>query len=234
MTDLPTAPQHFTLTSDDSPMRLLLACLLLLATSSAQAGTIIQTHAFHYAPHGSMVPGFNQLDPSLAPLNAVEFDVTATGSQSYTVMNETTGPLTVTLSGDLVLSTDAGMTSSHFATPVSLNPFQAVSVTESIAFSNSLQVLGSPSLTAQYVGAGLFLPSAMFQTASLGVDTSSASVSPDSSGPVVDGIETVKFFFGPTFPAPEPMGLVMFGIGIVATAGARYYGSRVGSRGPRW
>jgi hypothetical protein len=210
------------LASDDPSMRPVLACLLLAAASSAQAGTIIQTHPFHYAPHGSMVPGFNQLDSSLAPLNAVEFDVTATGSQSFSVMNETSGPLTVTLSGDMIFSTDAGTTLSHFATPLALNPFQAVSVTESLPFSNSLQLLGSPSLTAQYVGTGQFFPGGMFQTASLGVDSSSANVTPDSSGPVIDGTETVKFFFGPTFPAPEPPGLVMLALGLLAVAGVRY------------
>jgi hypothetical protein len=203
-------------------MRLLLVCLLLALTSSSRAGTIIQTHPFHYAPHGSIVQGFNQLDPSQVPLNGVEFDVTATGSQSYTVTNETTSPLTVTLSGDMILSTDAGMISSHFATPVSLNPFQAVSVTESLAFSNSLQLLGSPSLTARYVGTGLFLPGGMFQTSSLAVDSNFASVTPDSSGPVIDGTETVKFFFGTTFPVPEPPGFVMLAVGVLAVAGVRY------------
>jgi hypothetical protein len=206
-------------------MRLMLASVLLLATSFSQAGTITQTQSFHFAPHGSMVPAFSQLDPSLAPLNAVEFDVTATGSQSYTVMNETTSSLTVTVSGEIILTTDTGMTSSPFATPVLLSPLQAVSVTESLSYSDVLQLPGSPSLTSQYVGTGQFLPAATFQTASLGVSSSFASVSADKSGPVIDGTETVKFFFGPTFPTPEPSGLLMFAVGLLAVAGARYAAS---------
>jgi hypothetical protein len=98
-----------------------------------------------------------------------------------------------------------------------------VSVTESLAYSNVLQLPGSSSLTAQYVGTGQFLPAAAFQTASLGVNSSFASVSADPSGPVIDGTETVKFFFGPTFPAPEPPGFVILALGVLAIAGVGYH-----------
>jgi hypothetical protein len=200
-------------------MRCLPAVLLLIIALPAGAGTITQTRSFEQQGAAVVAIGFNRLDPSLGPLNGIEFDVNVTGSVEFDV-EDTGPPVTVTFSGLVFITTDAGGTTGHFSMPLSFSPAIGTSVVESVSYSGSLIVAASPSLTAQYVGNGQF-------AAQIGTD-GSATADP-SSGIVItkpshdqsgSGTETITYFFGSTpVPMPEPPALAMLGIGLITVAG---------------
>jgi hypothetical protein len=196
---------------------------------SRRAGTITQISRINLQSHGGGYDTFNQLDPSLAPLNGVEFDATITGTRLFSVTNLTPMSLNITATVQMVLRTDAGVTSTHFLMPLSIpgNPITGggtIGGSESLTSSGSLVLLASPSLTATYVGTSFFAPDGSFTLAmELDVPSTIATVAVDPSAGSFVGTETVTFFFGPTpAPTPEPRGFVMLGVGLLSVAAVGY------------
>jgi hypothetical protein len=64
--------------------------LLFLVPSTVHAGTLTQTVNFRLASHGTTYNDYQQLPANLGPLNAVTFDLTATGSSGTYVLTNTT------------------------------------------------------------------------------------------------------------------------------------------------
>jgi hypothetical protein len=181
----------------------------------AGAATIVQTVSFHFADHGTMYTLFNQLDPSQAPLNAIEWDVNTTGGQGFLVHNQTSSPIMVNLSGTVFLATDGGNVSFPYTTPVSVAPITPAFVSESVSFSGGRQSYGSPDLTSYYVGKGTFPPGVSLEiTGTLDVPATIATVTPASMYPTVDGTETITYFAGSTFLVPAPPSVVIIGMGL--------------------
>jgi hypothetical protein len=167
-----------------------------------------------------MFAGFNQLPPSQGPLNAIEWDVSLSGSRTFAIQNQTTSPITVNLSGHVSVATDAGGGGFSYTTPVMLpgNPTQNVFVTEGIVgYSSSAQALGSPSLTSTYVGTdGVLTPAPTVSvTGMLDVPTTIATITPLTAFPTVDGTETIIYFAGSTFLVPAPPSVLIMGTGLM-------------------
>ena len=187
----------------------------------AHAGTITQFASFTYQEHDSRDVAYKQLDPALAPLNAVAFSVNATGTSGpWTITNPTLSTLSFMLTISSRLSTDAGNSDSASTVPVTLGPQSSQEFSASQSYSGSLALTTNLS---SYIGTGMVPPFGNF-SARFSPDNSQITVMDGHLGSV-SGTESVSYFYGPTPLLPEPTSLFMLSLGL-ATVGCVAWPSR--------
>lgn len=199
--------------------------LAWLAAGGARAGTIVQSTPFKLAEHGSDWHGIAQLPPSLAPLNAVVIESSAsTGEAAYRVQNASDRAASATVTADFVLSTDAGSVDLEHSFSVTLAPNQIVTLTWDVnggsPFTARRVVTTDP---GQYVGTGSLSPY-FYAFAAAYADNPAIVFLPEyttavSDLPSVTGSETFTYYYGTSFPVPEPASVVSMGVGILGLAG---------------
>jgi hypothetical protein len=216
-----------------------IAVAVLLFGIPAHAGIITQTVSFNIRSHGGTgnFLNFNQLDPSLAPLNAVVLTVSATGyafSSGITGHDDTfqvTNPTANTISFNAMLfgslSTDAGGFRTMSTVPTTLGPHQSQDfiplLIPSPAFQSTMTLLGDLS-QSEYVGTGTFL-TVVSDLNFVITDNSLISVT-DLDARIIDGFETITYYYGSSFLVPEPASLVMLSIGLTMVAGLAWHRRR--------
>jgi hypothetical protein len=216
--------------------RVIIAAAVLLFGVQAHAGTITQTVGFDTREHGGfgLLP-YNQLDPSLAPLNDVATTVNFVGVSGnlYYLVNPTSTTITFDATLNWLLVIDGGTSASNrFTVNATLGPSQFTTLQFSL-FGFQLSSVQSSQTTnlSGYIGTGQLYP---FGSPTSGgfvgyfervtVDNSSIMVTtmydqqPVSTSAMI-GTETVTYYFGPTVIMPEPASLVMLSIGLATVAG---------------
>jgi PEP-CTERM motif len=191
-----------------------------LSVGVIRAGTITQTISFHYATHGTTFVPYNQLNPSLAPLNNVAFTVGLgfAGGSVFSLVNTTGSEQTFNVNERTDVSTDGGSATAFAVESVTLKPGAMTLVTTPNIYAN-LFAMQSTGLS-HFVGTSELQPT-------IGL---SGSAVPSISGIQVtdvtqqfattraDGSETVTYYFGTTFFTPEPSSVLMMLIGLAPVA----------------
>jgi hypothetical protein len=203
-----------------------MAVAVLLFGIQAHAGMMTQTSNFHFASHGgtgAIPPGFNQLDPSLAPLNAVLFTLIFSASfETFEVLNPTFNTISfnATLSGSFGEG-NVGIYRTQFTEPVTLPGGQSTFLTPLTIPPPGVQLSNAQTTgLSEYVGTGqVFLTFGGFDNAT--IDNSLIQVSNlDASD--FRGTETVTYYYGSTLLLPEPASLAMLSLGLAAVAIMRW------------
>lgn len=199
------------------------AATMLLFGVGLEAGTITQTVSFVYMSHNSRPFPYNQLDPSLAPLNEVVFEVNANGAQGpFHVTNPTGSTLSFNLFVSATLSTDGGGTSTATTVPTTLGPGASIDISPTLSYSGS--AFKTTNLSS-YVGTSDIMPSAFF-FGSVFSSNPLITIMDDSAfggpGLFASGTEKVTYAFGDTLGVPEPHSMIMLSLGLAAIAGMRH------------
>jgi hypothetical protein len=219
--------------------RTVIAVVVVVFAVEAQAGTMTQTAGFHFAAHGgSGGQPYNQLNPGLAPLNAVVFSITVEGSANgfsgqgdlFVVSNNTFGTtlsFNTTVAG--TFSSEAGGFSTRYTVPTTLGPGGSMDFTPiQIPPQGFQSTMVETTNLSLWVGTGTLTPivGAFFESVT-------TDVPPPSQGPPLvsvtelstfnfQGSETITYYYGSSFPpapAPAPPSLVMLSLGLAAVAG---------------
>jgi hypothetical protein len=197
--------------------RATIAVAVLLFGAQAQAGIITQISHFHYADHaGKGAEPYNQLDPSLAPLNAVVLTVSVEGyDHTFQVANPTSNTISfnATLVGDL--NSEAGRFTSGSIVPVTLGPHQSTYFVPPLiplpGFQTTMTLTGD--LTgSRYVGTGMLTPPGFGNLESVTADNSLITVTELASTFDLRGTEMITYYYSSSFLNPEPASLVMFAL----------------------
>jgi hypothetical protein len=218
--------------------RTAIAVAVLLFGIQAQAGIITQTSELNFASHGGFgAKPYNQLDPSLAPLNAVVFTVTLDGpgeglgptgrGDSYLVTNPTSNTISFNamLQG-IMYSNDAEYGFSASSTvPVTLGPNESTFLLSFQLPPFGIQVTRGVTMDlGQYVGTGILTP-LFFESDNVSVDNSLITVS-NRDAFKFTGTETITYYYGSTFLMPEPASLTVLSLGLAAVAGLTWHRRR--------
>jgi hypothetical protein len=208
--------------------RTTIAVVALLFAIQAHAGTITQTISFHFAAHGTTFTAYNQLDPSLAPLNGVVSTVTFLQGgvgNTFDVTNPTTNTISFHATLTWSLITDGGNLFSTSIIPVTLGPNQTIALTPLQIPAPGYVISGAKTTgLSVYIGTGQLAPFLAVGSPfgdNVFVDNSSITVRSETGGTfggLLDGSETVTYFFGSTFVQPEPASLGMLSLGLVGVA----------------
>jgi hypothetical protein len=191
----------------------------------AHAGIITQTSNFHYADHGGTgAQPYNQLDPSLTPLNAVVFSISIAGypvsfGHTFEVSNPTSNTISfnATLSGGLF--TEAGGFTTMPTVPTTLGPHQSKDfiplIVPSPAFQSSMTQTTN---LDRYVGTGMVVPAGFGGFERVTADNSLITVTQLGATAEFLGSETITYYYGSSFPVPEPASLAMLSFGLPTIA----------------
>jgi hypothetical protein len=198
-----------------------LVCSILTVPPQTSGGALVQQTVFTILPKGSNPGSYNQLSPSLAPLNVVAFDSTCTGTTSgIRLTNTTSAPVSFKLTIQDTFSDDALFFFQTQTIPLTLSANQTLDTGFSI--NGGKPLIGSASLynPVGFVGTGTLVPDvSAFETAftDSGVVHFTGLTPTGDIIPNYNGIETITYLYGPT--SPEPASLVMLSIGLAAVAG---------------
>jgi hypothetical protein len=203
--------------------RTTIAVAVVLFGIQTHAGTMTQTAGFIAAPHGGTLGSYSQLNPSLAPLNAVVTTITVGGQGNiYTLTNPTSNTISFTASLFGALNIDTLGFVSVSTMSETLGPFQSTMLT-------TLPLpMGTQSSSAQttnlsaYIGTGTLVVTQFGGGFQDSVHTDNPSIivsSPPLPNFAFGGTETVTYYYGSTFLIPEPTSLVMLSLGLAAVAG---------------
>ena len=96
------------------------AACLCLPVSVASSATIVQFSGFNYMVHGTSVQVYNQFNPALGTLTSVTFNGSFSHSESWTVTNNTSSPVSMNLNEGLYAWTDVGFASYSAVVPYTL------------------------------------------------------------------------------------------------------------------
>jgi hypothetical protein len=199
--------------------RTIIAVAVVLFGVHAQAGVMTQTANFDFRSHATVTGFYNQLNPSLAPLNHVLITVTySLGSvfDSFQFTNPTSNTISfnATLSGNIEL--DGCFFGTRSTVPVTLFPFQSQLLALSIPAGSQSSNVETTGLD-QYVGTGMLAP---FGTAmDFGTPDNPLIGVTNLDAFEFRGTETVTYFYGSTFLAPAPPSLVMLSVGLIVIGG---------------
>jgi hypothetical protein len=209
--------------------RTTIALLLVFFGINAHAGVITQTVNFHLAPHGASSTPYNQFNPSLGPLNVVATTVTYTTGGAfgpsfgnvYELQNMTSSAIVFNARLFGFVNSDAGGTLfTNTTVPLILGAGQMTFLQPVPAFGAQYSNYRTGLDLSGYIGTGQLLPFAMtgFPTEdSVTADSPSILVTSDQNYRY-NGTETVAYYFGDSFPLPEPSSLVMVSVGLAAVA----------------
>jgi hypothetical protein len=205
-----------------------LAAAVLLFGVQAQAGTITQTINFRISAHESQYEYFSQLDPSLAPLNAIGMAVDFRGGgtgPNYELYNTTNNAVSFYVTLVSQLSTLVGQTPyTYTVIPVTLGPAGSAYFTPTQIPPAGYQFSGL------LPGADSFIGTRMLTVTLGGIEGVTASsplvrVNQLQTGEI-DGSETVTYYYGSSFPVPEPASLVILSLGLAVVAGLAWHRRR--------
>jgi hypothetical protein len=202
----------------------MIAVVVLLLGIDAKAGTIAQSVNFFFAENGTNFRHYNQLDPSLAPLNDVTTLVNVFGTgNGYLLTNPTLNTITFNATLSWMLDVDGGASLSSVSTvPVTLLPGHLIHFIPFSVFSSP----GYQFFTIQttnldvYIGTGTLGP---FQFGgfrdNVTTDNSSITIELRLQDRMLSGTETVTYYYGNTVFVPEPTSLAMLSLGLATIAG---------------
>jgi hypothetical protein len=203
-----------------------LACAILAVPDRASGGTLVQTDSFHIQEHGTTYPAYNQLLPSLGPLNVVALDLAATGSSTeIDLTNNSSAPV----SFNLTIHDEFGFDINHLPTlmltttiPLTLSAHQVMDTEFPLNGGNPFTAsayFAFPS-TAGFVGTGTMIPLGMLDPEISSVDNAAISFFENFSYgiPSFIGTETITYLYGPTAPEPPSFVLLFLGLGAVGVA----------------
>ncbi len=192
-------------------------------TPPCSAGTVVQTVNFYGASEGGVgLNEYNQMSPSLAPLNVVSFTTTASGTSLYNIINnsQNTQTVNVTQTSELVVGSyptaynallDAESTVTY---QITLTAFEQYGERASVSGSASTAVTTNLS---QFVGTGQnSIDSAIYLILSFDNPSITFSRQDPESYSYTSGTSTVTYFYQGSFP--EPASIVMMTVGLTTVA----------------
>lgn len=190
-----------------------------LFTGVLHAGTIVQTVTFHYATHGTTFTGYNQLNPSLAPLNDVIFNThfDFAGGLVFSLLNTNSTTQTFNVTERTNVTTDGG-------------GFLTNSAVESITLApQETRFITPPSIVGNISTTQITSLSSFIGTSGLDPMLSlTGSVTPNIGGirvtdvtnmfgtTLANGSETITYLFGTTVAVPEPASILTMLTGLVS------------------
>jgi hypothetical protein len=203
--------------------RTAIAVAVVLFSNQAHAGIMTQTTNFNFASHagtGAIPSSYNQLDPSLGPLNAVigTLSMSAGQFETFQVTNPTSNTISfnVTQFGSFG-ETNAGQFTITSTEPVTLLGGQSTTLPPLMIPPGFQTSLAQTTDLSKYVGTGQLFFLFGFNDGAL-PDNSLIRVS-NSDGYRIPGAETVTYLYGSTLLLPAPPSLVMLSLGLIVAGG---------------
>ena len=197
--------------------------VLVVLTGGAHAGSIVQTVSFQFQQADSNFSYFQQFDPALGTLTAVEISVSAIGTgPHYLLSDETDQPISFTATFTGAWRTDAGSLPFNVVEPLYLPPgiideINPVStgIDLSATYASNLGFwIGTSELGPfEYSGSISGGPPLVIQAS---VDNPNIEIDPRASWETLIGTETVTYLFS---TVPEPPSSRMLGTAAFILAG---------------